>query len=146
MFLFFNKEYRQFESILSDLMAKAKTSIRFHRNVEGSYEIYELDSVIIHLQTKSGIINVKDYVGDEIIFLDCHPCKYSKLQNAKWERFNIFYTNILKAYINHGEELKEKRRAARKAGLIKKIKNNLKNEEAIRQKELSDALVKLRGL
>lgn len=146
MFLFFNKEYRQFESILSDLMAKAKTSIKFHRNIEGSYQVYELDSVIIHLQTKSGIINVKDYAGDEIISLDCHPCKYSKLQNAKNERFNIFSKNILEAYLDYCKKLKEKRRVARKAELIKKIKNNLKKEEAIRQKNLSNALVKLRGL
>lgn len=146
MFLFSNKEYRQFESILSDLMAKAKKSNKFLRRIDGIYEVYELDSVIIHLQTKSGIINVKDYAGDEIISLDCHPCKYSKLQNAKNERFVIFYTNILKAYLDYCKKLKEKRRVAHKADLIKKIKNNLKNEEAIRQKKLSNALIYLRGL
>lgn len=146
MVLFFNKEYRQFESILSDLMAKAKKSNKFLRRIEDFYEVYELDAVHIYFEERLGIIKVKDYAGDEIISLDCHPCKYSELQNAKNERFVIFYTNILKAYHDYCEKLKEKRRVAHKADLIKKIKNNLKKEEAIRQKNLSNALVKLRGL
>ena len=146
MFLIFNKEFRQIESILSDLMTKVKKSAEFVRKVEGRYEIYELDTVDIYFQISSSIITIKDKSGKEIISLDCHYDMHDKLQNAKWGQFGSLLKAVRDAYTKRLEKAEKREKFAQKIA-EELVKEELRNEErAAKQKMLSDALGKLRGM
>ena len=110
MFLIFNKEFRQIESILSDLMTKVKKSAKIVRKDAAEGEMYELDTVDIYFQIPSNMITVKDKSGKEIISLDCHYDSHDKLQNAKWNQFGDFLSvvrNAYKKYVEKAEKLQK---------------------------------------
>ena len=146
MFLFFNKEYRLFESILSDLMAKAKKSTMFIKSHTTVSEVYELDTVDIYFVTKDSAIMVKDKSGKKIILLDCFLNKADELQNAKWRRFGSFLKDMREVYEEHVEKRNEKNKVIQKAQRMGREKNERINMVVRRQEKLIDALAKLRGL
>ena len=146
MFLIFNKEFRQIESILSDLMAKVKKSEKFVKKYEAQYEIYKLDTIDIHFHISSNTITVKDKSGKEIISLDCHYDRYDKLQDAKWNRFGTFLGAVRNAYDKRVEKAEKMKNATKKMQKEEATKNQQQKAEVAKQKILSDALDKLRGL
>lgn len=146
MFLIFNKEFRQIESILSDLMTKVKKARNFIKKYDGAYEIYELDMVDIFFQIPSNIITVKDKSGKEIITLDCHYDRYDKLQDAKWNQFGGFLGAVRDAYDKRVEKAEKMKKAAKEMQKKETAKQQQQTAEAGKQKMLSDALGKLRGM
>lgn len=146
MFIVFNKEYRKFEAIMSDLMNKMKKSARIVRKDEENAEVYELDTVDIIFKIDGCIIVVKDKSGVQIVSLDCHYDSHDKLQNAKWNQFGGFLSVVRNAYKKYVEKAEKLQKVAQEAQKKAEAKQKIQDAEAAKQKILTDALERLRGL
>ena len=148
MFLIFNKEFRQFESILSDLRKKIEKSQTINVVYDGFDEIYKLDTIdiIFALQGTKNQIIVKDKSGKKIIALDCHYDNNDELQMAKSNQFSAF----LSAVRNYVDERKKRanKRASKFATATKQAENALKikQEKARKDQMMADALERLHSL
>lgn len=140
MFIVFNKEYRKFESVMTDFLNKMKKSKNVVQKYEINAEVYELDTVdIIFEVNKMNMVYVMDKNGAQIISLDCHYDFYDKLQYAKWNLFCSFLNKMRNAYnqkIAQAKKLEENAEKAEQFAFSQMIKDKL----------LNDAFEKLRSL
>ena len=149
MFLIFNKGFRQFESILSDLSKKIQKSQVINEVETKTGEMYKLDTIDIVLDfpnSEERRITVKDKAGKEIITLDCHYEDNDELQRAKSDKFNSFLSFVRN---NVSERQKHaNKKVARFAAAAKQAEDTvkLKQEKAKQEKILSDAMERLRSL
>lgn len=146
MFIVFNKEYRKFEAIMSDLLKKMKKSINVVKKYEEDAEIYELDTVDIVFEVGKHKIGARDKSGVEIISLDCHHDRTNELQNAKCNLFSDFLKEVRNTYNKRIEKESKFKKAAEKANKEAEAKQKLISAQAAKEKMLSDALDKLRSL
>lgn len=147
MFIIFNKEYRKYESIMSDLMKKMKKSVNVEKVYEVNTEVYKLDSVDIVFEFTGGNkLVIKDKSGSEIISLDCYYDRYDELQSAKWDLFSGFLGKIRGMYEKRIETVNKLKAAAEKAKKAEEAKQKAVFAQQAKEKLLNDALEKLRGL
>jgi len=148
MFVIFNKEYRKFESIMSDLMGKMKKSTRVVQKYNENAEVYELDTVdvIFAFAAQVHMIYVMDKKGAQIISLDCHYDFCDKLQNAKCKLFSNFLKEMRDAYDKRIAKENKLKEAAEKAKKVAEVKQKVISAQQAKEKMLNDALEKLRNL
>lgn len=146
MFIVFNKEYRKYNAIMSDLLKKMKKSIILERKDEENAEIYELDTVDIVFEIGEHNVHVKDGKGAEIISLDCHYDRTNELQNAKCNLFSGFLKEVRNTYDKRIEKESKFKKAAEKAKKAEEAKQKVISAQIAKEKMLNDALEKLRNL
>lgn len=148
MFIVFNKEYRNFEAIMSDLLKKMKKSVNVEKVYEDEIgaEVYKLDTVDIVFQIGKHIIIARDKSGAEIISLDCHYDRTNELQNAKCNLFGGFLKEVRNNYDKRIEKANKLKVAAEKAKKEAEAKQKIISAQAAKEKLLNDALNKLRGM
>ena len=148
MFIVFNKEYRIFEAIRSDLLKKAQKSANVEKVYEDEIdaEVYKLDTVDIVFQIGKHIIIARNKSGAEIISLDCHYDRTDELQNAKWKLFGDFLEEVRNIYNKRIEKENKLKEAAAKMKKAEDAKQKVISAQAAKEKMLDDALEKLRGL
>ena len=146
MFIVFNKEYRKYNAIMSDLLKKMKKSIILERKDEENAEIYELDTVDIVFQIGKHKIGARDKSGAEIISLDCHYDRTNELQNAKCNLFSGFLKEVRNTYDKRIEKESKFKKAAEKANKEAEAKQKVISAQQAKEKMLNDALEKLRNL
>ena len=146
MFIVFNKEYRKFEAIMSDLLKKMKKSTSIVKKYEENAEIYELDTVDIVFEIGKHKIGARDKSGAEIISLDCHYDRTNELQNAKCNLFSNFLKEVRNTYNKRIEKEKNLKAATEKANKEAEAKQKVISAQAAKEKMLNDALTKLHDL
>ena len=148
MFIVFNKEYRRFESIMSDLMKKMKESTNVKKAYEEKIdaEVYYLDKVDIVFQIGEHKIIARDKNGTEIVSLDCHYDRTNELQNAKWSLFSGFLKEVRNNYDKRIEKANKLKAATEKAKKEAETKQQVISAQQTKEKLLNDALEKLRSL
>lgn len=148
MFIIFNKEYRKYESIVSDLMKKMKKSVNVEKVYEDEInaEVYKLDTVDIVFQIGKHIIIARDKNGAEIISLDCHYNANDELQNAKCNLFSGFLKEVRNNYDKRIEKANKLKAATEKAKKEAETKQQVISAQQTKEKLLNDALEKLRSL
>jgi len=142
MFIIFNKEYRKFEAITSDLLKKMKKSTRIMKTYVENAEVYELDTVDIVFEIGEHKVLVKDGNGTEIISLDCHYDRNDELQDAKCHLFSGLLKEARATYdkrIAKANKLIEAKKA-------EEAKQKVISVQQAKEKMLNDALEKLRNL
>ena len=148
MFIVFNKEYRKFEAIVSDLLKKMKKSVNVEKVYEDEIdaEVYKSDTVDIVFQIGKHIIIARDKNGAEIISLDCHYDRTNELQNAKCNLFSGFLKEVRNTYDKRIEKESKFKKAAEKANKEAEAKQKVISAQQAKEKMLNDALEKLRNL
>ncbi|MBR5354819.1 MAG: hypothetical protein IK122_01685 [Alphaproteobacteria bacterium] len=146
MFIIFNKEYRKFESIMSELISKMKKSAKIDKKYEGNAEVYKLDTVDIVCGIGVRSLIVRDKTGAEIIALDCHYSGYKELQRAKSVLFGNFLEKVRNIYHKRIEKADKLKKATEAAKIKEETEQRIDTARAHKEKLLNDALAKLRGL
>ena len=147
MFLLtFNKEIRQLESIISDLVKKMKKSQTLDVSYKNNSEIFKLDTVVIYFDTVKQTIVVKDKSGNEIVSVDCKYDNNNEVQKMKFNMFSNFLDTARKIKNDRSEESKRKLKEFKEA--TKRTDKMLKEKKEREEKEkiLSNALNRLREL
>ena len=143
MFLIFNKEYRQFEKIMSELYKKAKKSQKM--TVKQDPETYELDTVNVAFDVVKDVLTVTDKAGEEIVSFNCRYSGNDELQNAKFNMFSDLLSRFREIY-GARQEKQKMNRAAQAVKEKAELNAKQKAAEARKNQALADAYEKLRGM
>ena len=144
MILIFNKQYRQFEKIMSELLKKAKKSQKMEQKDDP--ETYYLDNVNVAFDVVKYVLTVTDKAGEEIVSINCKFAGAGyELQNAKFNLFSDLLSHFRKIY-NARQEKQKMDRAAEKVKQEANAKAKQQEMEAKKAQALSDAYEKLRGM
>ena len=149
MFLFFNKQFRLEQNLISELAKKIKKSVSFHSCYGGNNsntEIYKLDNLDIWFDITNRKIIVFDKSGAEITSLDCHYDELSDMQKARTKWFHDLLCKVARGRKDAEEEKQKKLQAAwlKLQQERKKQKKNMLQE--LQQKSVQAALDKVRSL
>ena len=149
MFLFFNKQFRLEQNLISELAKKIKKSVSFDSCYGGNNsntEIYKLDNLDIWFDITNRKIIVFDKSGAEITSLDCHYDELSDMQKARTKWFHDLLCKVARGRKDAEAEKQKKLQAAEKKAEKKQVANWLKIQQELQQKSVQAALDKVRSL
>lgn len=146
MFLIFKKEFRELESVMSELRKKIKKSTKIEYSHKENTLKYSLDSIDLYFDmVEPTKFTVKDKSGDEILSIYWHSDSFDEMQQARNHQVSDLLTFIrdVKYKRVENERLKAASEEMKKAV---EAEEKQKAAEKTKSKVLSNALNRLRGL
>ena len=144
MFLVFSKEFRELESLMSDLRKKLKKSEKFESD---GYFKFNLDTIDIFFKCDTpSKFTVKDKSGKEIVSMNWDYDPYNEMQQAISNQVHNLLSFARKTYDKRVEKKNKLKEAAATTKKALEAKQKQKMAEQAKISKMANALDRLRDL
>ena len=112
MILFFNKQFREENGIINDLIKKFKKSTILECKTQGNTEIYTLDTITVSFDILNHkLVVAEKKTGEHVLDMNCDFVQTfseaDELQNARFHMFSRLLEAARKTYEKNAEKARQ---------------------------------------